>query len=289
MIFPYLFVNGEVLPKEKALIPIYDLGLLRGLGIFDFFRVWDGVPVFIEDHLDRLMHSLEVTGIPSPYTKAEWLIHIHHLINVNEATRAGFRIVVTGGYSEDGYSIPGTPNVYMMLHPITPYDPMMFEKGVSLITSEYQRDMPLAKTTMYIQAMKMQPAMQQAGATEVLYHWNGSITECSRCNIFFIDKNQQLITPSNSMLRGITRKQVIEIAEAAGIPVIKREVLLTELPDMEGAFLSATTKRVMGVVKIDDLTIGNGQVHPMCIQLRKLFIEKFDQYIAAARLGQMVL
>ena len=51
MIYPYLYINGQFLEKDKALIPVYDLGLLRGLGVFDFFRVWDGVAILTEDHI----------------------------------------------------------------------------------------------------------------------------------------------------------------------------------------------------------------------------------------------
>ncbi len=51
MLYPNIFINGEIRHRDQALIPVYDLGLLRGFGIFDFFRVWDGIPVFAEDQL----------------------------------------------------------------------------------------------------------------------------------------------------------------------------------------------------------------------------------------------
>ena len=108
------------------------------------------------------------------------------MIRVNKAERAGFRVVVTGGFSEDGYSIPEKKNIYMMLHQLPPNDPKQYESGVKLLTSSYQRDIPSAKTTIYIQSMHLQPQIKKAGAFEVLYHWKGEITECSRCNIFFI-------------------------------------------------------------------------------------------------------
>ena len=60
MLYPYIYINGNILPKEQALIPVYDLGLLRGLGIFDYFRVLDGIPVFAEDHIDRLENSMQM-------------------------------------------------------------------------------------------------------------------------------------------------------------------------------------------------------------------------------------
>ena len=289
MIYPYLFINGDIVKQDKALIPIYDLALLRGMGIFDFFRVLDGVAVFAEDHIVRLQNSMQQMGLNVDYTASDWADKFKELIKVNNADRAGFRVVVTGGFSEDGYSIPEQKNVYMILHELPPNDPVQFEKGVSLITSDYKRDLPTAKTTIYVRSMQMQPRLKKEGVFEVLYHWNGQITECSRCNIFFIDQQGKLITPDAGMLHGITRKQIISIAHEHQIPVVERTVTLSEMSAMTGSFLTASTKGVLPVVKIDHQVIGDGLVHPLCIKLQQLFQERIAQYIASARLAQMVL
>src|SRR5688500_16302289 len=189
MIYPYIYINGEILHRDKALIPVFDLGLLRGLGVFDFFRVWDGIPVFAEDHVMRLRNSLEITGLQTGLNDQQWIDLFYEMIRVNQADRAGFRVVVTGGFSEDGYTIPEEKNIYLMLHHLPENDPAQYENGVSLLTSSYQRDIPSAKTTIYIQSMQLQPELKRAGAFEVLYHWKGEITECSHFIIFFIDNN----------------------------------------------------------------------------------------------------
>ena len=162
MIYPYIFINGEVVHKDKALIPVWDLGLLRGMGIFDFFRVWDGIPVFAEDHIVRLQQSLKIIGLNTSMRDDDWLRLFYEMIRVNEAERAGFRVVVTGGFSEDGYSIPEKKNIFLMLHHLPDNDPLQYQNGVSLITSSYQRDIPSAKTTIYIQSMQLQPELKRA-------------------------------------------------------------------------------------------------------------------------------
>jgi D-alanine transaminase/branched-chain amino acid aminotransferase len=289
MIYPYLYINGQIVEKDKAMIPVYDLGLLRGYGVFDFFRVWDGVAVFAEDHIERLQNSLRIMDLEVDYSTTDWADRFNEMIRVNKVDRAGYRIVVTGGYSEDGYSIPEQKNVYMMLHLLPPNDPKQFEEGVRVLTSDYRRDLPTAKTTIYIQSMYMQPQMKKAGAFEVLFHWNGDITECSRCNFFLIDKEGTLHTPSTGMLKGVTRKKVIEIAKENNIPVVERSIHMKELPDMAGAFLTATTKGVLPIVKIDDQLISDGRPHPLCKFLQDKFQERVEHYVAAARLAQMVL
>ncbi len=282
MIYPYIFINGEILHRDRALIPVYDLGLLRGLGIFDFFRVWDGIPVFAEDHIMRLQNSLSIMDMQTGVSEEQWLRWFYEMIKVNEADRAGFRVVVTGGFSEDGYSIPEHKNIFMMLHLLPENDPEQYEKGVSLLTSSYQRDIPSVKTTIYIQSMQIQPQLKKAGAFEVLYHWKGEITECSRCNIFFIDRDDVVHTPKNSLLKGVTRKQVLSIAGKAGITVQERDIHLDELPAMSGAFLTATTKGVLPVVKIDEIQIGDGGVHPIAKKLQGLYKERVDEYLVKA-------
>lgn len=279
MLYPYIFINGEILPREKALIPVYDLGLLRGFGVFDFFKVWDGVAVFAEDHIERLQHSLRVIDLNLHVSDRQWMEWFYQMIKINEADRAGFRVVVTGGYSEDGYTIPEQKNIYLMLHQLPPNDPKQYEDGVSLLTSSYLRDIPSAKTTIYIQSMHLQPQLKKAGAFEVLYHWKGEITECSRCNIFFIDKNNVIHTPKNGLLKGVTRKQVITLAVQNNIELIEREIQLSEIPDMAGAFLTATTKGVLPVVKIDDQPIWNGAVHPLAKKMHALYQQRMGEYL----------
>lgn len=283
MLYPYIYINGNILPKEQALIPVYDLGLLRGLGIFDYFRVLDGIPVFAEDHIDRLENSMQMMDFNTGLSREDWKDLFYKMIKANEVDRAGFRVVVTGGFSDDGYTIPEQKNIYLMLHSLPASDPAQYENGVRLLTINYQRDTPTAKTTVYIESMKAQPHLKKSGAFEVLYHFNGVISECSRCNIFFITPEGVIVTPAKGMLKGVTRKQVIAIAAEHNMPLEERDVHLEELPWMAGAFLTATTKGVLPVVKIDDQLIGDGSVHPLAKKLQTAYLERVDQYLAKAR------
>ncbi len=283
MIYPHIFINGEILPKEKALIPIWDLGLLRGLGIFDYFRVIEGMPVFVEDHMDRLLNSMAIMGLDSGVSREQWQSWITEMIKVNEAEIAGFRIVVTGGFSEDGYTIPEEKNIFMMVHDLGVTAPEQYEKGVSLLLTSYQRDIPYAKTTIYLQSMQSQPEVKKAGAFETLYHWNGVMTECSRCNIFFIDVEGVIHTPASEMLKGITRKQIIAIAEEQGMPLMIREIKTDEIQNMKGAFLTASTKGALPVVKIGSTIIGDGKVHPLAQKLQMLYQQKVVDYLTERR------
>jgi len=270
MAYTYQSINGMILPREKALIPLTDIGMLRAYAIFDFFRVLDGVPIFIEDHLDRLLRSASTMEMSLPWDRSAIRKMILDLISANHADRAGFRVVVTGGFSEDGFA-PGTPNIYMMLHELPVYDPKDVVKGCKLITSAYVRDYPMVKTCIYVQSLLVNKRMREAGAIEVLYHWKGSITECSRSNIFFVTPEGTLVTPLEGMLQGITRKQVLSIAKEKGIPVDLREVQLEELALFKEAFLTSSTRGVLPITQIDDQVIGNGSPGSITMTLHDAF------------------
>lgn len=130
--------------------------------------------------------------------------------------------------------------------------------------------------------MSFQPELKRSGAFEVLYHWKGEIRECSRCNIFFIDQDNVIHTPRNEMLRGITRKQVIALAAAHELPLVERDINMDEIPTMAGAFLTATTKGVLPVVRIDQQIIGDGQVHPLAQKLQSLYEKRVREYLVKA-------
>jgi branched-subunit amino acid aminotransferase/4-amino-4-deoxychorismate lyase len=283
MTFTHQSINGQILPSEKALIPLTDLGMLRAYAIFDFFRVIDGVPIFLEDHLDRMFRSIALMEMPLSLTRAEVRRMVTDLIEVNHAQRAGFRIVVTGGFSEDGFT-PGQPNIYMMLHELPVYEASDYENGCKLITSAYVRDMPMVKTCIYVQSLLVNKKMKNAGAVEVLYHWKGSITECSRSNIFFVTPEGTLVTPKEGMLQGITRKQVLSIAQEKGIPVELREVHLEELPWLKEAILTSSTRGVLPIVHIDDQRIGDGKPGEMTRMLHDAFERRVKEVIEKGQL-----
>lgn len=270
MEFTHQLINGRILPKAEALIPLTDLGMLRAYAIFDYFRVLEGTPVFLEDHLDRLTGSAEKMDLPLNWNRDQIRQMILDLISANDASDAGFRVVVTGGFSEDGFA-PATPNLYMLLHALPTYDQKDWTEGRTLISAAYVRDVPTVKTCIYVKSLLVNKAMKAANAAEVLYHWKGSITECSRSNIFFVTPEDVLVTPAEGMLRGITRKNVLTIAERQGIPIELREVHLEEVPWMKEAFLTSSTRGVLPITAIDDMQVGDGKPGAMTETLHQAF------------------
>jgi branched-chain amino acid aminotransferase len=106
---PIYFFNGQYLPESQCHISVNDLGLLRGYGVFDFFKVVNGHVIFQNDHLNRLEFSTAQLHIDLPYTRTELEDIISKIIQANPTPLLGIKIIVTGGYSVDGYT-PTKPN-----------------------------------------------------------------------------------------------------------------------------------------------------------------------------------
>ena len=267
----YQLINGDIIHESEARIPLTDLGLLRAYSVFDFFRVLNSTPVFLDDHVARLINSAADLGIEIPWTHEEIADMCKRLIEANNARNAGLRIVVTGGYAPDGYN-PTSPNIYMLLHALPGYDPGIYQRGAHIITDRYERDMPAAKTTMYAHVIRMRAKLKETNAAEVLYWDDSGISECSRSNIFFVDEEGSIHTPDKGMLRGITRKHALELAKQH-FDVTERVIQFDEIPTFKEVFITSSTKGILPITTIDDLTIGDGKVGPVSQRMLELFGE----------------
>ena len=249
---PYAFINGAIVPAQDAQINIGDIGLLRGYGVFDFFRVIDGKPIFLNDYLDRFERSVAGLHLNIPYSRDYLTENIYEIIALNPHPLLGIKLLCTGGYATDGYT-PTEPNVCMLANPFK-FHP--YAEGLKLITVEYQRDLHHIKSLNYLKPISLIPQMKSIEADDVLYHTSGFISESSRSNIFMV-KNKVLITPSEGILEGVTRKRIIAFAPEI-MPVEVRQITVDELQSADEIFLTASTKRISPVTAIDDKTFESG-------------------------------
>ena len=125
------------------------------------------------------------------------------------------------------------------------------------MTHEYQRESPATKSINYQQGIQLVPVLKAKGLDDVLYHWGGVVTEFPRSNIFMVDSDDRLITPTNNILSGITRRTVLHLAKGHYSTEL-RDISIKELMDAKEVFLTSTTKRIMPVAEIDGCKIGTG-------------------------------
>ena len=114
----YAIINGDFILKEDAKISVSDLSIQRGYAIFDYFRTINNQPVFLEDHLDRFFYSASQMNLKPGTDRDQIKKLIRQLIEKNNIPDSGIRITITGGYSEDGYSI-SKPNLLITQNAFT--------------------------------------------------------------------------------------------------------------------------------------------------------------------------
>ena len=254
---PIFFVNGDFVPAGDAALPLNDLGIVRGYGIFDLWRTYNRAHFHMTDHLTRLRSSAAQLALDVPWSDSELTALIQATHDRNNFDNAVIRVIVTGGPAPDFMTPQGTPSLVIMVTPAPAYVPELYNNGVKVTTTEMIRERPTVKSLNYIGAIMAVEEAKKAGAVEAIYRTaDGYLTEGTRANLF-IFKGQQLITPEVDVLPGITRKVVMDLA-AEEFQVVERPLHLSEVATADEAFITSSTKEVLPVVQVDELVIGAG-------------------------------
>jgi branched-chain amino acid aminotransferase len=274
----WAFINNQFVKAEEAVLPVGDLSIQRGYGVFDFFRTEEHVPLFIDHHLDRLRLSASVLRLQLPYNNDELKNIVRELISKNDLPISGIRITVTGGNAIDTYT-PTTPNIIITQSPLTMDAVFDASKGLQLITEEYVRELPTVKSINYLMGVYLQQKVKDAGAGDVLYVKNGIISELVRSNVFVVTADNKLITANEHVLYGITRKHILQLA-AEVMEVKEQSVSLNDVLNAKEVFVSSTTKRLLPVFSVNGNNIGNGNAGTVTADLYQRFLKLEYQAIS---------
>ncbi len=250
---------------------VYDLGLLRAFGIYEGITAIKGEPFHFHDHFARFERSAKALGLTLPFTEDEALHATREIVKKNAGeARATVRMILTGGAAESGIvHVPGRETFYILAEVAEQFSKKIYEEGGSLITTEHQRALPEYKTIDYITAVMLQPQRKAAGAVDMLYVSKSEVLECGGSNIFIV-KGSELITPSEGVLHGITRKVVLDLA-GNSYPVHERHVTLDELLGADEVFMTGSFKDIVPIVKIGDAQISTGTIGPITRDLMAQF------------------
>ncbi len=275
-----IFLNGSLVPKEQAVVSVYDHGLLYGDGVFEGIRVYSSKVFKMQDHIDRLYESARAIRLEIPISHAEMVKAVNETVAANGIFDGYVRLVVTRGAGSLGLDIRRTshPQVIIIADTITLYPEELYEKGLEIITASTIRNHPGAlspriKSLNYLNNILAKIEGTDTGALEALMlNHKGEVAECTGDNIF-IFKNGVLKTPSteSGILEGVTRQVAIDLAREAGIEVRECALLRHDIYVADECFLTGTAAEVIPVVKLDGRAIGEGTPGPLTRQLRTRF------------------
>ncbi len=266
--------NGEYKRASEIHVSPWDLGFLRGYGVFDVLPVLNGRAFLWEWHYERLERSAEMIGLHLPITKEVFGETLRELIVKNSEWTICFRTVLTGGVSQDAFTpLAGQETLLILTELLQAVPTEIMEGGATVMTLDHVRTFPQVKMTHYVSAIQTLPKRKSMQALETLYVQNGVISECAQSN-FFIVKNGVVITTSENALLGITQKLILEkLAPDNQIPIEVRTILLEEVLTADEAFLTGSNKGVVPIVKIDEYKIGDGTPGAVTQKLMQLYRE----------------
>lgn len=275
------YMDGEYVETAEASVPASDLALLRGYGIFDFTRTYGGKPFQLGAHLRRLIRSAALLELDCPWDIEELHDIVMETLRRNEYAESNIRLLVTGGDSPNGFLPAGDSRLLVMVTPVKPMASHYYESGAAVATVEMSRHLPEIKSINYLpgitaqkQALKLNPE-----SIEAIYRVNGNVVEGTRSNTF-IFKGGRWITPADELLLGITRAEVIKLIEAEG-QLELRDITLAEYYDADEIVITSTTKEVIPVVQVDDVTIGGGAPGENSKRLMAQWREMTENYAAS--------
>ncbi|PWU14865.1 MAG: amino acid aminotransferase [Chlamydiae bacterium] len=271
---PIYYINGNYVPESEAKLSVFDLSILRGFGVFDYLRTYQKRPFHLWDHLERLNYSAENLRLKIPCSLAEIAKIIDSLIELNQIEEAGIKIIVTGGISTDQFT-PQTASLIVLVFALTKYPPYFYTKGVSAVTTSLARSFPKLKTTQYIPAIVTLHANHQA--QEAIYlNPARELLEATTSNFFCFKKNILYTCNSDEILLGVTREIVLKLA-AQRFPIQLCPITYEELPTIDEAFITASNKEIMPLIKIDHHQIGTGEVGVRTKEMIQAFREYTQQ------------
>jgi branched-chain amino acid aminotransferase len=272
----YCYFNGKFCTEDKVRISPYDIGILRGYGVFDVMTTANGKPFLVKEHYARLKKSATLLGLKLPFTAETFKSNVEKLLTLNKKKMASIRTVVTGGVSPDSFSV-GVPTCYILIEDFHCFPAEAYEKGIRLMTLNHVLTVPQAKVTInYIEAIKNQKQKKKANASEILYVKEDNVLECSTSNIFIV-KGDTIITPKERMLYGTTRNFVIKLIKKK-YTLEERDITYRELQKADEAFITATNKHVVPVVQVDAWKIGKGRVGEKTREIMKMFHDYRNMY-----------
>lgn len=262
----YLF-NNQVKESED----FSDRFLLSGKSLYEVIRVIEGVPIFLEKHLERLINSAKIEKLVLPLSIEEIKQRLNKLIEVNKVSIGNIKIVFN--FLENGCDF----YAYFLNHSYPSEE--AYKNGVDTIFYHGERTNPNAKVINLSFREQVDNKIKEANVFEaILVDRNGNITEGSKSNIFMIKGKTVLTAPVEDVLPGITRDTIIAVAEKCGYKVKEERINYKTVSELDGMFISGTSPKVLPIRRIENLQFQSAS-NEVIMNIAKGYDEVIKAYI----------
>ena len=256
-----VFLDGEFIPAEQATCGVYAQSLHYGYAVFEGIRAYNttqGARIFkAREHYERLHYSCSAIGLPLSYSVAELTEISYTLLAKNNLADAYIRPLAFAATPHMTLTTPATGNLLMAVWHWGKY---LGNQSLRLTVSPYERPNPKAVpieakvSGHYVNSIIASSEAKGRGFDEaLLLDMNGYVAEGPGANFFFERDGELFTAPGGSILRGITRNTIIDLARESGITVIEKFFRPEELRGATGAFMTGTAAEVIGVASVDEV------------------------------------
>ncbi len=275
-----IYMNGKLVPENKATVSVFDHGLLYGDGVFEGIRSYNGRVFMLDEHVARLYRSAKAIALEIPMSQPEMAAAVVKTCKANQCLNGYIRLVVTRGVGTLGLNpfTCKTPQVIIIAAAIQLYPQELYEKGLKIVTVGTIRNHtesvnPMIKSLNYLNNILAKIEAINAGTVEaIMLNHAGTVAEATGDNIFAVS-GKKLFTPpaSSGALVGITRNVVMDLARQRGLEVSEPTMTRYDLYTADEVFLTGTAAEIIGVGEIDRRLIGDGKPGPVTRALAETF------------------
>jgi len=273
-----IYLNGVIVPKERALVSVYDSGFMLGDGVWEGLRLYNGAWAFLDEHLDRLFEAAKAVDIDIGMNRVDVVKALLDTQAANDMhTDAHARLMVTRGVKKRPFQHPALsqsgPTVTIIMEHSQPSLP----RGIRLATVPHLRGLPMTQDPKLNSHSKLNCilaciAAEKAGADEALMlDIHGFVNTTNACNFFIVRKDAVWTSTGDYCMNGITRQKVIDLCRGNGIPIYERNFSLVDTYGADEAFLTGTFGAQTPVIELDGRSIGNGGMGPVTTKIRELY------------------
>ncbi len=260
------WLNGQIVPREKATVSIFDHGVLYGDGVFEGIRFYNNRVFRLESHLQRLHDSAAALALDMPFSLEQLAIAITDVIEAFHLADGYIRLVITRGEGRLGIN-PfncSTPTVFIIADKLALVEDSIKAEGAKLIVASIRRTPssslePRIKSLNYLNNIQALMEAKYANADEaIMLNHEGKIAEGSADNVFIVKNNIVKTPPTiDGALEGITRGVVIDVARELGLTMLECSLTPYDIYTADECFLTGTGMELLPVREIDGRSIAH--------------------------------
>ena len=276
-------VNGELLPRPEAKVSVFDAGFLLGDGVWESFRLHNGTIAFADEHMDRLFRGAESISMDIGRTREQILDEVNRVIGANDMhDGVHVRLVVTRGLKPTPYQAPwviSSPPTLVIMPEYKIANEQRAVEGIRLVTVDVRRgeqnvqDPRINSLSKHNCIAACVDAAAKGGEEGLMLDPTGNVATCNSTHFFIVRDGEVWTSTGEHCLDGITRRKVLDLCLANGIPAYERDFTTNEVSTADEAFVTGTFAGLIPVVEFDGEPMSQGQRGPMCERLQSLYTE----------------